>query len=164
MCDMINMRQVLESMEKQRAGSNLFRYQIGNRMAEVSAETFFRDIRICAHNMEYSNLCGRHIGITGKNSYEWMVSFCAILWIGSVAVLLDRQLDSDTLTELADRVDLDALLYDDSTKDTVRAADWKAPFHLQPMEELRLEKKKVNVTLQLATMFLLGLVQKFLEI
>ena len=61
MCDRINMHQVLEKMEKQRAGSNFFRYQTEKRMKEVSAETFFRDVRICAHNLEYSNLCGRHI-------------------------------------------------------------------------------------------------------
>lgn len=141
MCDRINMHQVLAGMEKRRAGSNLFRYQAGKRMKEVSAETFFRDVRICAYNMEYSNLCGRHIGIMGKNSYEWMVSFCAVLWIGSVAVLLDRQMDSDILMELADRVDLDTLLYDNSVTDTVCAADWKAQIHLQPMEEFIQERK-----------------------
>lgn len=144
MCDMKNIRQVLERLEEQRKGTNLFRNWKENRIVEVSAEEFFRDVKSCAHHLEGRNLCGRHIGIMGENSYEWIVSFCAILWSGSVAVLLDRQMDTEALKEQAVQVELDVLIYDDSTKEVVCSSDLKEYRELLPMSEFIAEREPIR--------------------
>ena len=45
MCDLRNMRQVLEMLEKRMAGKRLFRYMVGEQMIDVSAEEFFRAVK-----------------------------------------------------------------------------------------------------------------------
>lgn len=123
-----NMRQVLEMLEKRMAGRRLFRYMMDGHVENVSTEEFFWEVRKRACSIKTRELCGKHIGIMGPNSYEWLVNFCAIYWSGSVAVLLNWQFDAETVEELADRVHLDALLYDTAVEEVVAAA--KLPEHV----------------------------------
>lgn len=123
MCHLKNMRQVLEMLEMRMSGRRLFRYMIGEKIIDISTEEFFCTVKERACVLKNRNLCGKHIGIIGQNSYEWLVNFCAIFWTGSVAVLFNWQFDVETVEELADRVDLDVLMYDASTEETVFSAD-----------------------------------------
>lgn len=141
MCDLRNMRQVLEMLEKRMAGKRLFRYMVGEQMIDVSAEEFFRAVKHRACSLQKKKMCGKHIGIIGENSYEWMVSFCAIFWIGSVAVLLNGESDAETVKELAERVDLDALLYDISMEEVILSADLQEQVELLPMQNFCVENE-----------------------
>lgn len=141
MCDLKNMRQVLEMLEKRMEGKRLFRYMAGEQMIDVSAEEFFHAVKYRACSLQKKKMCGKHIGIIGENSYEWMVSFCAIFWTGSVAVLLNRQSDAETVKELAERVDLDALLYDISMEEVILSADLQEQVELLPMQNFCVENE-----------------------
>ena len=73
-----NMRQLLEALEAELTGRRLIRYMEGMEVRDVPSEQFFEQIRKMARGLENRNLRGRHIGIIGKNSYEWLVSLCAV--------------------------------------------------------------------------------------
>lgn len=117
------MGRVLERLEQRLAGRRVIRYMAGTEVMEVSAEEFFDRIRKRACVFTARGLGGKHIGIMGRNSCEWLVNFCAIFRAGAVGVLLDRELDSETIGELAVRVELAAILYDHSTEERVLQAD-----------------------------------------
>ncbi len=117
------MGRVLELLEQRLAGRRVIRYMAGTEVMEVSAEEFFDRIRKRARVFTARGLGGKHIGIMGRNSCEWLVNFCAIFRAGAVGVLLDRELDPEVIAELAVRVNLAAILYDHSTEERVLQAD-----------------------------------------
>ena len=124
-----NMCQVLDLLEKRLAGRRVIRYMKGTETIDVFAEQFFERIRRRSCLFKSRGLDGKHIGIIGKNSCEWLVNYCAIFRAGAVAVLLDRELDAEAIKELAERVDLDAVLFDASTEEQIRMA--VLPEHVQ---------------------------------
>lgn len=117
------MGRVLELLEQRLAGRRVIRYMAGTEIIEVSAEEFFGRIRKRACVLTARGLGGKHIGIMGRNSCDWLVNFCAIFQAGAVGVLLDRELNPETIGELAARVDLAAILYDCSTEGRVMQAE-----------------------------------------
>ena len=69
------MRQVLEMLEKQLSGKRLIRYMVNTEVIEVSSEQFFTQVRERACAFKTRGLAGKHIGIMGSNSCEWLVHF-----------------------------------------------------------------------------------------
>lgn len=132
--DIKNMRQLLENMETEMKGRRLIRYMKGSEVVEITSEHFFEEIRKMSRQLEYRGLAGKHIGIMGKNSYEWLVSLCAIFWTGSVAVLLDWEASPDAIAELARQVELEALLCDKVTEENVRLSDLPQNVQVMSME------------------------------
>ncbi|MDD7738621.1 MAG: AMP-binding protein [Fusicatenibacter sp.] len=114
-----NIRQLLEQIERQTAGKCLFRCRRNGIIEEVSSECFFEQIRVRSRIFLRMGLGGKKIGIMGRNSCEWMISFCAVFWSGSVAVLLDRELREEELSGLVKRVELDGIVYDRSAAGVV---------------------------------------------
>lgn len=53
----------------------------------------------------------KHIAIVGENSYNWIVSYLAIITGVGVAVPLDKELDSEQISKLVDKGDASALLF-----------------------------------------------------
>lgn len=115
-----NMRQVLEDLEQKLAGRNVIHYLEGEQAKGITGEKLFRDIKEAAGMIRYKGKEGKHIGIIGKNSYEWIVSLCAVFWTGSIAVLLDRESSPEKLEYLISKADVDALICDDEAEKTFK--------------------------------------------
>ena len=53
----------------------------------------------------------KHIAIVGENSYNWIVSYLAIITGVGVAVPLDKVLDSEQISKLLEKADASAVLF-----------------------------------------------------
>ena len=53
----------------------------------------------------------KHIAIVGENSYNWIVSYLAIITGVGVAVPLDKELDSEQISKLLEKGDASAVLF-----------------------------------------------------
>ena len=53
----------------------------------------------------------KHIAIVGENSYNWIVSYLAIITGVGVAVPLDKELDSEQISKLLEKADASAVLF-----------------------------------------------------
>ena len=109
-----NVPQMLSLVEQQAENRVLIRYLHGMDVIEVTATDFFSHVRQYALFLQTQGLAGCHIGMIGANSYHWLVSFCAVLDVGGIAVLFSPDLNSDELAERALQVDLQGLIYEDS--------------------------------------------------
>ncbi|MDD7389024.1 MAG: class I adenylate-forming enzyme family protein [Lachnospiraceae bacterium] len=133
---MENICQVLNLMEKRTKGRRVIRYMKGTEVLDINGEEFFKMIRRHAHILKSKGVTGKHVGIIGKNSYLWLVNFCAVFQAGAVAVLLDRDLGNEELAELVSRVDLSVILYDASTEDAVQRMVCPMQVEILDMEEM----------------------------
>lgn len=118
-----NMKQVLEILKKKTDGKRLIRYMEEQKVLEVSSRHFFEQVQEEALMLEAQGLAGKQVGIIGRNSWRWLVSFCGIFQAGAVAVLLDRELEPKMIEKLAERVELAAICFDKSVEEKIEAAE-----------------------------------------
>ena len=137
-----NMGQTMELLERALAGRRVFRYMEELQVKEVFAEEFFGKIKRRARGIIRKGLQGKHIGIMGNNSLEWMASLCAVFWSGSVAVLLDKEMDGETLRDKVQKVEIRGILYDDFAAKTVQ--DTELPHSLVKISFSELQKEDEN--------------------
>lgn len=64
---------------------------------------------------------GKHIGIIGKNSYEWAVAYLAIMNGVGIAVSLDKELTVKELIDSVKRVKIDTIFFSDEVAEKVIA-------------------------------------------
>lgn len=107
-----NWKVAFDMLDEQNGPRTLIKYMKGDEVIEVTAGEFFKDVRKAASGLQRHQLNGKHIGVIGKNSYDWVVSFCAVLYTGGVAVLLNKDYTTEEIIDVIERTDVEVMLYD----------------------------------------------------
>lgn len=94
-----------------------FHYLNKSREITVSYKSFFEDVAALCN---YFIKCGynrTHIALLGENSYEWLVSFFAIVNSNNVVIPLDKELDAKDINKIIIRSDSTVLIHSDNYTD-----------------------------------------------
>ena len=54
-------------------------------------------------------LAGKHLAIVGENSYDWLLTYFAATYCGSVAICVDTEQPEDTILQMLEEADTDAV-------------------------------------------------------
>ncbi|MBR2929770.1 MAG: AMP-binding protein [Clostridia bacterium] len=117
------MRDLVETIGDKYTDKPSFCYRVNPRDPEpkkVSYTKLRSDIRALGTELLARGLGGKHIAVIGKHSYPWVVSYFAILSIGSVLVPLDRDWAAEDLATTAAKAEIAFVLID---KDILSKAD-----------------------------------------
>ncbi|MGI6506838.1 MAG: AMP-binding protein [Saccharofermentanales bacterium] len=75
-----------------------FRYRIDRKnFRDVSYSSFAQEVENLGNYLLSQGFYGKHIAISGTNSYEWLLAFFAITTSGNVAVAIDPELGAKEL-------------------------------------------------------------------
>ena len=83
-----------------------------NRKGEeqtVSAEKLYSDVIGLKESLISQGLSGRHIAILSENSYEWLLVYFAATYCGAVVVCIDIEQSNDTIEQMLEMAEVDAL-------------------------------------------------------
>lgn len=80
---------------------------------QITCLEFRDDVRRVALYLGKIGLHGAHVGILGKNTYRWLAAFMAIACSGNTAVPLDMGMPLEELSEVIQRMDVEAVITDD---------------------------------------------------
>ncbi len=110
--------------------------EIGKKYADNIAYRFFREEVI--EDRTYTNLrndafslasffvskkfVNKHIAILGGTSYEWVVSFLAVIMSGNIVVPIDKMLLEKEMMFLFEQGDVDVILYDEEFEQIAKDA------------------------------------------
>lgn len=78
----------------------------------VTYKEFAEDVYNTSEAIREMISTSSHIGLFGKNSYQWLVLFAAIIDSGNVVVAFDKDMLADEFTEILDRLDVAAVIAD----------------------------------------------------
>ena len=81
------------------------------KIVSYTYEQLRNDVYALGTKLIDMGLKDKHIAIVGENSYNWIVSYLAIITGVGVAVPLDKELDSEQISKLLDKGDASALLF-----------------------------------------------------
>ena len=83
------------------------------------------DVNALGTYFDTLNLNNAHIAILGENSYEWIISYFAIVNGGNVVVPIDKELDAETIDGLLKKADVSLLIHSDSYSEEAEKCDVK---------------------------------------
>lgn len=108
-----NLRDLILTSCDKHANLDAFIFRRNPKLSEVHRTyyEFGEDIKNLSTYILKSKYCFDKLAVVGENSYEWLVSYIAILSTDSIAVPLDRMLPEDELVALLQRSESKVLFY-----------------------------------------------------
>lgn len=83
----------------------------------ISYDTYITDSLKLAQSLVDKGYSGKHIAVIGENSYEWVISYLAIVSAGGVVVPIDKELTVSEALNIVKTSDSEALFYSSSYDD-----------------------------------------------
>ena len=94
-------------------GNNIafFQYKGNTNPEPITYNQFGNEVNAFGTALLSLGLAGKRIAIIGKNSYEWGLSYLAIMNGAGIAVSLDKELSAKELFDSIARAGIDAIIY-----------------------------------------------------
>lgn len=108
-------RELIEKFAK-RESAAAFEIYDGIQVKKISYGELAEDVLKCAGYFKANGIVKQHIALAAPNSYEWAVTYFAILASGNIAVLMNPSLPGDELASMCERSDTSYVWCDPATK------------------------------------------------
>lgn len=106
----------------------------GEPYTEISFRELKRDVDALGSSLMELGLQGSNIAIIGENSYEWLVSYLAVINGVGVVVPLDKELPLDEQLNLIKRSEVAAIIYDPSFSSNYEPTSIPFKINMHPKE------------------------------
>lgn len=81
-------------------------YLENNQTIEISYLEFFDDVKKFTEYLKLKEVVQKRVGIVGKNSYEWIVTFLSLIYLGNKIIPLDSANAGREFIELSNEMDV----------------------------------------------------------
>ena len=114
-----DLKKILEAGEQKYGKKTVFRY--GRKtINEVTYYDFCRDVEGLGTYFHNEGFVRKHIAIIGENTYEWLLSFFAVVNSGNVAISIDKEMDSEKIDEFLNLTECDHIIISDVYADILK--------------------------------------------
>lgn len=115
-----DLKDMVRSRAKNTPNDVAFSYSAGkNKIVNKTCIEFSNEIDAFGTFLYEKGFRDKHIAIIGENSYEWLVSFLAIVNGGNVAVPIDKEQPAERIKQLLMQSDCEAVIVSKSYADLV---------------------------------------------
>ncbi|MBQ9784117.1 MAG: AMP-binding protein [Clostridia bacterium] len=118
--DFTNVRELIEWAGDNHGENNAFSFKLNPHKEELETRNYIQlrdSVRALASELLAMGCAGKNCVLIGKMSYEWALTYYAVLSIGGVLVPLDRDWQAEDLADTAVKADAAFLLCDEDVKD-----------------------------------------------
>ncbi|HAN21573.1 MAG TPA: AMP-dependent synthetase, partial [Clostridiales bacterium] len=106
-----DLRDLIDAGAKLYGDKAAFKFKEHGEIVSVSYNEFKTDVDAYGTALFDMGLDGKHIGIIGDNSYNWIRSYLAVLCSSSVVVPIDKELTSDEIQYILNTGNCEVLIY-----------------------------------------------------
>ena len=86
-----------------------------DELQTVTCRVFTDTVCAIAGKIKEKHGQGKHLGIIGANSYDWLVIYMAVIFSGNVIVVLDKDMLLEEISDCVERMDISFLFSDNAT-------------------------------------------------
>lgn len=112
-----NLKELVNSAAELYGEQDAYRFKCKKDIVSKSFLDLKADSQAFSNFLNNESLIGKHIAVIGASSYEWVVTYFGTVNSNSVIVPIDKELPADDITELLNRADVSALVYDNLIED-----------------------------------------------
>lgn len=105
-------KEMLNDTAKMYGSQDAFRYKSKKEIVSKTYTDIRNDSMTFSNVLKSLDLISKHIAVIGTTSYEWIVTYFGTVNSNSVIVPIDKELSAEDISELLDRADVSALIYD----------------------------------------------------
>ena len=135
--DIHNLQELVRYVATTYADRPAFTYRDQGHTTRISYRQFAADVDALGTALINLGSTDTHVAVIGKNSYQWILTYFAVVNTGQVIVPLDPELTDTEITTLLETSDTDTLIYDDDFTDLADALPESLPtLRLIPMSQL----------------------------
>ena len=138
-----SVRELIEWAAEYHGDKTAFSYRLSSRDKEVQKVSFVQmanDIRALASRLLELGCAGKHCALIGKLSYEWVLTYYAVLSIGGVLVPLDRDWLKEDLADTGKKSDAEYLFGDEDIAEKIEYIAEYTSLSAEPVYLLSHEK------------------------
>ena len=138
-----NIRELVEWAADTHGEAIAYSYRPNPHKSEVVSHSFLAlrdDVRALGAKLTAMGIHGKHCTLIGKFSYEWVLTYFAVLSVGGVLVPLDRDWGAEDLADTVKKADAEFLFADEDLAEKVSVIEKSVhlaakPFLLQAKTE-----------------------------
>lgn len=112
-------KEMLNDTAKMYGSQDAFRYKSKKEIVSKTYTDIRNDSMTFSNVLKSLDLLSKHIAVIGVTSYEWIVTYFGTVNSNSVIVPIDKELSAEDISELLDRADVSALVYDKVLSDRI---------------------------------------------
>ena len=120
-------RELLNFCKKEFKEKVAFFYQVKKKDVSISFTEFKTQVDALGAYLFNKRFDRKQIAVFGENSYEWILTHFAVTCGGNVIVPIDKELDTDSITELLSDSESRVLVYSDTYADIAEELQAKLP-------------------------------------
>lgn len=114
-----NLKEMINDTAKMYGDLDAYRYKKNGKIVSKSYNNLKKDSMAFSNALKTLRLIGKHIAVIGLTSYEWIVTYFGTVNSNSVIVPIDKELPAFDISELLNRANVSALVYDKSLLDRI---------------------------------------------
>lgn len=133
-----SLRQLVEQKAQRTPDEVCIRFRVGKTVEAITCGKFYADVRAIGNELLRFRIRGQHIAIIGENSYQWLVTFLAIVTTGNIAVLIPKDSSDVEVATMLFQTDTTMMIYSKSCQKAMEhcKALYGLKFLTYPMEKL----------------------------
>ena len=137
---MKNLRDLTVFHEKDKANDVAYSFKRKKKLVEKTFSEFPKEVRLFGEYFA-KRYEGRHIGVYGENSYEWILTYFAVADSGNVIVPIDAGLTVDEVRERIEVSDCTLVVYSRGYRDVIEKieSDGNIVNENEPVEYLNMK-------------------------
>ena len=112
-------KEMLNDTAKMYGSQDAFRYKSKKEIVSKTYTDIRNDSMTFSNVLKSLDLISKHIAVIGTTSYEWIETYFGTVNSNSVIVPIDKELSAEDISELLDRADVSALIYDKVLSDRI---------------------------------------------
>lgn len=132
--DIVSIRELIESSHDLYSEKTAFLYRKDDGIREVSYAEFYDEMTAFSTYLNSIGLEGKKVIVTGKNSYNWALTYFSVCAGTGIIVPVDKELSTDEINYILNTSEADAIVYSGEMEEKIKSCDTKAI--LLPMAEM----------------------------
>ncbi len=114
-----DLKDMISCVAKDFKDENVFKYNKDGRKVEITFNRFKKDIDAFGEYLFSKGYKDKKIAVLGENSYEWIVTYFAVVNGGNVIIPIDKELKPNEILALLKSSETDLLVYSEQKKKAV---------------------------------------------
>ena len=115
--DICNMKELLELVALKFGDKPAFTFDRGNELVSVSYKQLKADVEALGAVLTSMGMRNSKVALIGENSYDWVITYFAVVNSGNIIVPLDRELPEADIKNLCGKAGTDIFVYSEAYAD-----------------------------------------------